>query len=165
MFMRYLIDGYNLLHATGHLSGKVGPQGLEKARLALLSHLAVFARTEAVVTVVFDARNAPRSVAAEQDYQGVSVRYALDGEADDLIEELIRQDAAPRSLTVVSDDRRLKEAARRRDCPMQGCLDFYETAGQTPRTPPAAATMRGPGKLSEQEVQAWLEAFGTDSDD
>ena len=23
--MRYLVDGYNLLHATGHLAGKVGP--------------------------------------------------------------------------------------------------------------------------------------------
>ena len=36
----YLFDGYNLLHATGHLAGKVGPHGLERARLALLSRAA-----------------------------------------------------------------------------------------------------------------------------
>ena len=31
--MRYLIDGYNLLHATGHLCGKVSFRaGLERAR-------------------------------------------------------------------------------------------------------------------------------------
>ena len=32
----YLIDGYNLLHAMGVLQGRVGPLGLEKARLRLL---------------------------------------------------------------------------------------------------------------------------------
>ena len=57
--MRYLVDGYNLLHATGHLSGKVGPHGLEKARRTLLDRLAVLAKSGAGVTVVFDAP-APR---------------------------------------------------------------------------------------------------------
>src|SRR5262249_28988052 len=128
--MRYLIDGYNLLHATGHLAGKVGPHGLERARQTLLERLAAFAKGAGEGTVLFDARKAPRSAEREQVYQGVHVRYALDREADDLIEELIRGDSAPRSLTVVSDDRRLREAARRRHCPTQGCLDFYDAAGK-----------------------------------
>ena len=164
--MRYLIDGYNLLHATGHLAGKVGPHGLERARQALLDRLAVFPGADAGgVTVVFDARRAPASVESEQVYQGVQIRYALDREADDLIEELIRQDATPRSLTVVSDDRRLKEAARRRQCPMQSCLDFYDAAAAAPRPPLATEAAERAGTLSDQEVQAWMEAFGSDMDD
>jgi len=35
----YLIDGFNLLHGIGVLRARVGPQGLEKARLRLLGLL------------------------------------------------------------------------------------------------------------------------------
>lgn len=160
--MRYVIDGYNLLHATGHLAGKVGPHGLERARQALLGRLAAFARDGATVTVVFDARRAPPSVAATQDHQGVHVRYALDREADDVIEQLIRQDSAPRTLTVVSDDRRLKEAARRRQCPTQSCLDFYDDTGKTQEVAPAEEREERPAVPSERDVQAWLREFGSD---
>ena len=59
--MHYLIDGYNLLHATGHLVGKVSPARLERARLALLDHIVANLGPEADhATVVFDARRAPR---------------------------------------------------------------------------------------------------------
>ena len=51
--MPYLIDGYNLLHAMGVLRGKVGPQGLEKARLRLLGLLrGVYGKDAGAVTVV-----------------------------------------------------------------------------------------------------------------
>ncbi len=164
--MRYIIDGYNLLHATGHLSGKVGGHVLEWARKTLLSRLATFVKAGAGgVTVVFDARKAPPSVAPEQNYQGVHVFYALKSEADDLIEELILDDAAPQFLTVVSDDRRLREAARRRHCPTQSCLDFYDETEKPPRTPLIDEPKERPPTLSENEVRAWLKAFGADEDD
>ncbi len=164
--MRYLIDGYNLLHATGHLSGKAGLHGLERARQVLLSRLAAFTKTGAgEATVVFDASRAPPAVEPEQDYQGVHVSYTLDGSADDRIEELIRADSAPRSLTVVSDDRRLKEAARRRHCPTQNCLDFFEETGKPPRTSIEDKPAERPEALSEQDVRAWLKAFGAEDED
>jgi hypothetical protein len=162
--MRYLVDGYNLLHATGHLGGKVGPHGLERARRALLGRLVILAKAGDDVTVVFDARRAPAAVEPEQVHQGVHVRYALDREADDLIEELIRRDSAPRSLTVVSDDRRLKDAARRRRCATQGCLDFYDKADKAPRPSLSEQAPERPQALSEHDVRAWLEAFGASND-
>ena len=163
--MRYLIDGYNLLHATGHLVGKVGPHVLEWARQALLSRLAAFVKAGAGgVSVVFDARKAPSSVAPEQLYQGVHVYYTLDQEADDLIEQLIHDDSAPQSLTVVSDDRRLKEAARRRHCPTQTCLDFYDLTEKPPPQTEGEPEER-PRTMSEQDVRAWMRAFGADADD
>jgi hypothetical protein len=156
--MRYVIDGYNLLYALGLLHPKAGPHALEKARLALLGRLA--ASGETAVTVVFDAGRAPPGAPAEQDHQGVRVLFALRREADDLIEELIGQDSAPRGLTVVSDDRRVRQAARRRHCPVLGCLDFIERLGRP--TPPAAPAEEAPAKpsgVSRAEAQHWLREF------
>src|SRR5690242_13106530 len=117
--MPVLIDGYNLLYALGWVRGRRGgPAALEKARRHLLGLLSgAYGAEAATVTVVFDAAKAPAGVADSEIYQGVHVRYAVRHEqADDLIEEVIRQDSAPRQLTVVSDDHRLQRAARRRRC-------------------------------------------------
>ena len=132
--MRYVIDGYNLLHAMGVLLGRAGPHRLESARRALLDRiLALHGDHAADVTVVFDAAKAPARVEAEQDHKGVRVLFALREEADDVIEALIRRDPSPRQLTIVSDDRRLKEAARRRQCVSSGCLDYLEQVGRRRR--------------------------------
>jgi predicted RNA-binding protein with PIN domain len=163
--MRYLIDGYNLLHAMGLLTGKVGPNGLEKARLSLLGRLrGAYGDSASCVTVVFDARGAPAGAAHEDDYQGIHVFYTLDREADDLIEELIRRDSAPRQLTVVSDDNRIRQAAARRQCRSLRCLDFVEETGR----PRRAARPAGPGKpaeVSAEEAQRWLAEFAGLDDD
>jgi predicted RNA-binding protein with PIN domain len=165
--MRYLIDGYNLLHAMGLLLGKVGPHGLEKARLALLGRLhGRYGADAGRVTVVFDASRAPPGAAAEMDYNGVQVRFALREEADDVIEELIRTDSSPRRLTVVSDDHRLQNAARRRHCPVLGCLDFLDELSR-PR-PAAAGRPKAPAKpeaVSRADLRRWMDAFGDLDDD
>jgi len=156
--MRYLIDGYNLLHAMGLLSGRVGPHGLEKARLALLGRLCGDHGTEvAGVTVVFDASRAPPGAVPEELYQGLHIRYALDSEADDVIESLIRRDAAPRKLTVVSDDHRIQQAARRRRCPVLGCLDYLDQMERLrKRKASAPETPAKPEGVSGDETQHWL---------
>ena len=175
--MRYLIDGYNMLHAMGVLAGRVGPHGLEKARLALLGRLlALHADDPGRVTVVFDAAHAPPGAEREQNHEGIHVLFALREEADDVIEALIRRDSAPRQLTIVSDDRRLKEAARRRHCPALGCLDYLEQVGRPPRpVSPLPPGERGGGEgaegpvkpqgVSAEETRRWLEEFADLADD
>jgi hypothetical protein len=156
--MRYVIDGYNLLYATGLAHARMGPHGLEKARRALLGRLG--ASGGAAVTVVFDASRPPPGAPAEQDHQGVRVLFALQREADDLIEELIREDSAPRGLTVVSDDRRVRRAARRRHCAVLGCLDFLEQLSRpaAPAAPPDEAPAKPKG-VSREEAEHWLREF------
>jgi predicted RNA-binding protein with PIN domain len=115
--MTLLIDGYNLIHSAGLVAQPPGPGGLERARRALCEFLAAsLAETErGRTTVVFDARQAPPDREHVYVYQGITVRFAVDyNEADELIEELIERDSAPRQLTVVSSDHRLHRAARRR---------------------------------------------------
>ena len=159
--MRYLIDGYNLLHAMGLVLGRVGPHGLERARLALLARLLGEHGTGAAgVTVVFDASRAPRGTAAEEDYHGIHVRYALDGEADDVIEELIRLDAAPRQLSVVSDDHRIQQAGRRRRCAVLGCMEYLDQMERSrwPTAPPGESPAKPEG-VSDDEARHWLREF------
>src|SRR5688572_20633028 len=101
--MRLLIDGYNYLHAVGLLrprtAGHAGPHELERARLALLGRLAACYGAETAVTVVFDAAGAPPGLAAEDAHAHVRIVNALRRSADEVIEELIRHDSAPKVLT------------------------------------------------------------------
>lgn len=159
--MRYLIDGYNLLHAMGLLCGKVGPHGLEKARLALLGRLCGDhgAGTDAV-TVVFDASRSPPDAAAEEEHRGIHILYALESEADDVIETLIQHEATPRQLMVVSDDRRIQQAGRRRHCPVRGCLDYLEEMEHQRRRKPAPSeAFAKPESISSEEAEHWLREF------
>ena len=166
--MPYLIDGYNLLFATGRLLPRAGRGALEASRKWLLVEVVRWHGAGASeVTVVFDAAGAPPGTPAARERHGdVNVLFARGQTADDLIEELIRDEPAPRSLTVVSDDNRIREAARRRGCVVLGCLDYCERWVQPRRTaaavPPAEPVK--PEAMTEQERRRWLEAFG-DADD
>jgi predicted RNA-binding protein with PIN domain len=165
--MRYLIDGYNLLHALGLLHGRTGPHALENARRALLDRLsnAEDADTDAM-TVVFDAAGAPPGAVGEEDYRGIHIYYARDGSADDAIEALIQDEATPSQLTIVSDDHRIQQAGRRRRCPVLGCLDYLEQRQRLHQDKPAApeASVK-PEEVSSDEVQHWLREFADLADD
>src|SRR5262245_16115652 len=163
--MLFLIDGYNLLHAMGFLRGRTGPQGLEKARLRLLGLLHGSHGDESnCVTVVFDAHHAPPGADAEQFYQGIHVIFALAQEqADDLIEEMIRKASAPKQLTVVSDARRIRAAAKRRHCPTWVCGEYLDHLERLRSARPRPRPPADPGKPespSPEETRRWLEEFG-----
>ncbi len=167
--MLYLIDGYNLLYALGVGRKRMGPAGLEKARQNLLGILhGSFGAESDHVTVVFDAAHPPRGVPAETEYQGIQVRFAVGmAAADDLIEVLIRKASAPRHLTVVSDDHRIKDAARRRRCVVSGCGDFLKGLERRRKPPPAppGEPPAKPSAVSREETEHWLKEFADLADD
>ena len=66
-------------------------------------------------TVVFDAHHAPPGADVETTHELMRILYAAaESDADTLIEELILEHSAPKQILVVSGDRRLKDAAKRR---------------------------------------------------
>lgn len=161
--MDFVIDGYNLLHAMGALSARKGPSGLEKARVRLLGILkGTFADEAPSVIVVFDANDAPPDAPPLLNYQGIGVRFARHQEADDVIEKLIAEHSAPKRLTVVSDDLRLRQAARRRHAQSMRCeafLQFIKDRRRRQAPPPPEKT-----GLSSAETQQLLDEFA-DLDD
>lgn len=115
--MTLLIDGYNLLNASGIFARGRRGHTLERARQALLEFLADALPDEQRprTAIVFDAKDAPPGLPRESRFRGIQVLFAARyEEADDLIEELIRAESSPRQLTVVSSDHRIQRAARRR---------------------------------------------------
>jgi uncharacterized protein len=115
--MRWLIDGYNLMHAGGRLGPKLGREGFRRARRRFLDELssALGPQMARQTTVVFDASVHPGDFSLDAQYRGLGVVFALgDENADARIELLIAGDANPKTLTVVSSDRRIRQAAVRR---------------------------------------------------
>jgi predicted RNA-binding protein with PIN domain len=165
--MRYLLDGYNLAYALGLIRGKVASGSLELIRKSLLQHLMQLPGTDpGAVTIVFDAQRAPAWVPDRQQQHGFTVLFSRQELADDLIEDLVRRETQPTHLTVVSDDHRVREAARRRGCHARHCLDFVE-ALMRPARPVATRAEQSdkPDTISEEETLAWLRRFNLDEDD
>lgn len=169
--MRLLIDGYNLMYAVGLLGKRFGPDGFRKVRQRFLNDLAdSLGAVEAhQTTVVFDAADPPDHVPREQDHKGITVVFAVDDDdADTRIEHLIAQHSAPRTLTVVSSDRRIRQAATRRKARVETADAFWSKLEDRRAARPA--TRDAPPPLSPEErarqvglgpdeVREWLEIF------
>jgi hypothetical protein len=95
----------------------------------------------------------------------MTVRFADPGsDADQIIEDLIQANSAPRRLTVVSSDHRLHRAARRRRAKVIDSDQWYAQVLRL-RIQRAQAGPAGfkPDELqSEVEVRFWLRQFGLD---
>ena len=78
-------------------------------------------------TVVFDASKPPGDFPIESIYKGITVIFALsDEDADARIERMIAHHSNPKALTVVSTDRRVRQAATRRKARAMRADDFLD---------------------------------------
>lgn len=168
--MALLIDGYNLLNASGIFgpASRRGPGGLERARNAMLNLLAesLPAGELARTAVVFDAAKAPYGLSRSFEHKGLTVHFASrDSDADSLIEELILRDSAPRRLTVVSSDHRLQRAAHRRKAiaiDSDRWLAQMLRERQSRQLAGPSDSVKPEGPLSPGEVEFWLKQFGAE---
>jgi predicted RNA-binding protein with PIN domain len=122
---------------------------------------------------VFDAAQPVKDRPSEYDFQGISVRFAVDhDEADDLLEDLIRANSAPRRLAVISSDGRVQQAASRRGSTVYeaqvwldelldgvvGLADGVRIEAGKGRGDHAAA--ESDVEVSDEEARNWLREFG-----
>jgi predicted RNA-binding protein with PIN domain len=166
--MRTIIDGYNVMFAAGLMGEKFRPEKFRKVRQRFLNDLAAMLdSTEAhLTTVVFDANDAPDHIPASIRHKGISVLFAVDHDsADERIEDLIRQDSNPRSLTVVSSDHRIQRAASRKKAKVVSADEFLTMLdSRKERKRPAASTAPTPIPSrseipSAEEAAFWLAEF------
>lgn len=159
----FLIDGYNLLHAVGLATRNLPAKSFERARTRLLDWLADCTkdRTE-LLRVVFDAQKSP-TPSLETNHRGVKVRFAFRQTADELIEELIRDEHHPEKTTVVSNDHQVQDSGRHRGCAVSTCQEFVDWLIAIPKESGRALGAPEPEKIEEhassEEMTAWLEAF------
>jgi predicted RNA-binding protein with PIN domain len=110
-------------------------------------------------TVVFDATQAPSGLPHESQFAGMKVLFSRRGqEADELIEELIDAERAPRELLVVSSDHRVQRAARQRGA---GYTDSEDWMRQLAHIQPAAHGVDPSDEPTPQsaEITNWLAEF------
>lgn len=159
-----LIDGYNLLHATG-LFGRGGRSSLETSRDALVGFLAAaIDRTQhRAATIVFDAAHAPPGLPSRYHVGEIEVYFARGYDsADALLEELIAAHPTPRKLVVVSSDHRVQRAAqRRRATAIDSHLWYHQTAAalRENRHDVQIADFKPGEALTPGEVADWLRFF------
>ena len=163
--MAILIDGYNLLHATGYIAAGSSYESLEGPRRKFLQFLQTRLPPDDQrdTTVVFDAANAPPGLPTRVSFGRILVLFAHDhAEADDLIEELIRADHVPQKLTVVSSDHRIHRAARRRRATAIDSDQWYWRIHDRPLLDKAeiAEVSSRDVVLNDDEVANWVALFG-----
>ena len=167
--MPLLIDGNNLIYALHRVGPGLGRGGLCK----LLAVLAEPGRRGLLagerICVVFDGA-APRGPLAKQmRHDRLEVMYSAPRTADELIAERVAADSAPRRLTVVSSDREIRRAARRRRCKLAGSDEFADAlvsaSARSERRPPAEPPEKRRGCLTPAETRAWMRELGLSEED
>ena len=166
--VRYLIDGFNLLHvAIGRHLGPADETFTEDDVDRFLRTLSELLGEErcAKTTIVFDARHRPLWEPRTSQRYGLHVINAVDSpDADTLIVDLIEQDSGPRDLTVVSSDRVIIDAARRRKAHHKRSEEFLKELYQWRRcrAESAADDNEKPTELTPAQVAYWIRVFTRD---
>lgn len=122
--MLILIDGYNVIAPMGrqaierlppHRRPSSDQLRLQRERLITQVADGLGPALAEQTTIVFDAADAPAGLPSRYTQQGIAIEFSVGyAEADDRLEELIAQHSTPKKLTVISSDRRVKTAARKR---------------------------------------------------
>ena len=160
--MAIIVDGYNVLHTSRWL--RSAWKGVDRSGLCRL--LGTLARhTGEKITVVFDAMPSEPNLGPTKA-SNIEVIFSGHGRtADDVIIQMVNNSTGPRDLTVVSSDRQIKAAARRRGCKTQGAGEFVKASSEELARSKHEKT-REPGQkekgLTRQETDKWLSEFGID---
>lgn len=161
-----VIDGYNLMHASGHAPARSGPGDWQRSRERFLlwawKRIPDSLRERTII--VFDAGETDNRYIGLSTFRELRLLYSPQGlEADDVIEDLIASHSAPKRLQVVSSDHRLHKAARARKAT---CLDsevFVSTLARAQRKQREArrqqeAEAKPQADLPDQ-IDEWLRIF------
>ncbi|MCK6483099.1 MAG: NYN domain-containing protein [Phycisphaerae bacterium] len=161
--MPVLVDGYNLMHAA-----QASPHGSELTGRGLLCRLLGdwSQRRGEAVTIVFDGAAPAPGLAEQLGDSRITVRYSADRTADALIAEQIAASSAPRRLLVVSSDREVQRAARRRGAAIAESPAFVaQMMRELADDRPAGADREPSDKRRGVEGarrDEWIERFGFD---
>ena len=166
-----LVDTYNVLHVTGVLPPELaGPDAVGLARLMARSR---YAGRPAWLVCDGAPPGSRRSGGVIRQpapgVESVEIVYAGPGrDADSAIERLIERDSAPKRLLVVSSDRRILKAARKRRCAAMPSEAFLAHLAQDHARPGRSAAYPAFAldvPLDPLEIKRWRDEMNLDSVD
>jgi len=155
-----IIDGNNLLHAIRKVDEGQGSESISDVALCRIIGRYLKQIGEAG-EIIFDGTG-PRDKSGFDDISNLEVFFAgLGTDTDTIIEDKIKINTAPKRLTIVSSDRRLRKAAQARKATVVKSEVFWNNLQKQLsrkkgfREP--AAKRQG---LTDGETKQWLEFFG-----
>lgn len=158
----YLIDGHNLLYAAKSFDEQFLSFN-EDDLCKVLDEF--FNRINSTALLVFDGTG-PRDKRPYARFSRMDVEFSgLDYEADDILIREIEEDSAPKRLTVVTADRKIRKVAQRRKSISLPSFDFWYMVLEQLEKP---AKRRAEPKekiqgLTDSETDSWMKMFGFDS--
>jgi predicted RNA-binding protein with PIN domain len=154
----FIIDGHNLLHTIFKLEGDSGAISDVGLCRILGSY---FKLTGENGEIVFDGTGPPDKGGFD-NISNLEVFFAgLRTDTDTVIEDKISVSTAPKGLTIVSSDRRLRSAARRRKATsIKSDVFWNDVQKQLSRKSPAKEPTEKRQGLNKGETEQWLEFFG-----
>ena len=151
-----LIDGHNLLWALQKISEEAVPD-VQLCHI-LGRYLKLIDETG---VLVFDGIGPPD----KEPFENIACLEILFSgqrkEADDIIEDKIKANSAPKRLTVVSSDRKIRKAANIRKANSIKSGIFWENVEKRlNKKTPIKEPMEKRHGLSESETDHWMDMFG-----
>jgi predicted RNA-binding protein with PIN domain len=155
--MPVIIDGHNLLHSIHKVGG--GHEVLSELQLCLIIGRYLRRNGESG-EIVFDGVG-PADKSGFDNISNMEISFAGQDSADTVIEHKIKANTAPKRLSIISSDRRLRRAAQTRKATAVKSEDFWRDVQKRLRR---KKTVKEPIEkhlgLTESETKQWLEYFG-----
>ncbi len=159
--MPLIIDGHNLLWAVQKPFGSgEGDESISDVQLCCIIGRYLKLTGESG-EIIFDGTG-PIDKSQFDNIANLQVLFVGRAtDADSVIEQKIEVSTAPRRLTVVSSDRRLRNAARaRKAAAVKSEVFWNDVAKQLSRKKAAKEPPEKRQGLTESETKLWLEFFG-----
>jgi predicted RNA-binding protein with PIN domain len=173
--MLVIIDGHNLLWAIRNVEADSAPllqsgQASSPQEDSSITDSAMcrildvyFGITGDRAEIIFDGIGPPNKAEFET-IKNIEVTFSgRRADCDTVIEDKILASTAPKLLTIVSSDRRLRDAASARKAAAVKSEDFWDEVKK--RLSRRKTSKEPPGKrsgLTESETELWLKTFGLD---
>jgi predicted RNA-binding protein with PIN domain len=156
--MAVIIDGHNLLHSIQKEDPGSGPISDVQLCHIISRYLK---RINEKGEIIFDGTG-PRDKSEFDNINNLEVFFAgLRSDADTVIEEKIKASTAPKGLTVISSDRRLRDAARKRKATAVKSQVFWNDVQKqlSRKNRIKEPSAKRDGFISESETDQWLKIF------
>ncbi|MCU0666927.1 MAG: NYN domain-containing protein [Candidatus Omnitrophica bacterium] len=127
MSLRFIIDGYNLVH-NPDFPAPDGKISVHRALAVLIRHYNLCGKSSNSVTVVWDGF-APSQMSRDL-YSGVIFVFSSDISADDKIRNMLEEAENTKNIIVVSDDKQVQASARLFKARYQRIEEFLKPAAK-----------------------------------
>ena len=156
----FIIDGHNLLHSIHKVEEDARASSDVRLCWIVGRYLRRIGETG---EIIFDGTGPPDKSGFD-NISNLEVFFAgIGADADTVIEKKIRASTAPKRLSIVSSDRRLRKAAQaRKAAAIKSEVFWGDVQRQLSRKEKAKEPAEKRLGLSESETKQWLEYFGLD---